>query len=166
MTTLDSKLARSMEPRAATPGKRLAALEQLAKAGIRTVVMIGPIIPGLNDSEIENILKSARNAGVQEAGYTMLRLPHEVKDIFKDWLAEAQPDRAAKVMSLVRSVRDGKESNAAFGERMVGSGPYAWQVGRRFQLACQRLGLNASRLKLRTDLFTRPAQVGEQLSLI
>jgi DNA repair photolyase len=166
ITTLDPKLARSMEPRASTPSKRLAALEQLAKAGIPTVVMMGPVIPGLNDMEIENILKAARNAGAREAGYTMLRLPHEVKDIFKDWLSEEHPDRAAKVMSLVRSVRHGRENNANFGERQVGSGPYAWQVGRRFQLACQRLGLNLNRLKLSTDHFRRPVLAGEQLTLI
>jgi DNA repair photolyase len=166
ITTLDAKLARSMEPRAATAAKRLATIEALAKAGIPTVVMMGPVIPGLNDSEIENILKSARNAGATEAGYTMLRLPFEVKEIFKDWLLREQPDRAGKVMSLVRDVRGGKESASNFGERMVGSGPYAWQVGRRFQLACQRLGLNRSRLKLRTDLFVKPVRPGEQLTLL
>jgi DNA repair photolyase len=130
------------------------------------VVVIGPIIPGLNDSEIENILKSARNAGAKEAGYTMLRLPFEVKDIFKDWLEREYPDKAAKVMSLVRSVRGGKDNDSTFGMRQVGSGPYAWQIGRRFQLASQRLGLNVDRLKLRTDLFKRPVQVGEQLALL
>lgn len=166
VTTLDAKLARSMEPRASTPAKRLAAIETLAKAGIRTVVMIGPVIPGMNDSEIEAILKAARNAGAAEAGYTMLRLPYEVKDIFKDWLMEDHPDKAGKIMSLVRSVRGGKENEPQFGQRMVGSGPYAWQVGRRFQLACQRLGLNAARLKLRTDLFVKPARVGTQLALL
>jgi DNA repair photolyase len=166
ITTLDAKLARSMEPRASTPSKRLAALEQLAKAGIPTVVMIGPVIPGLNDHEIENILKAARNAGVREAGYTMLRLPYEVKDIFKNWLNDAHPDKASKVMSLIRSVRHGKENSANFGERQVGSGPYAWQVGRRFQLACQRLGLNFSRLKLSTEHFRKPLAAGEQLTLI
>jgi DNA repair photolyase len=166
VTTLDPKLARSMEPRASTPAKRLAAIETLAKAGIRTVVMIGPVIPGLNDSEIEAILKEARNAGASEAGYTMLRLPYEVKDIFKDWLVADHPDKAGKVMSLVRSVRGGKENEPQFGQRMVGSGPYAWQVGRRFQLACQRLGLNTARLKLRTDLFVKPARAGEQLALL
>ncbi len=166
LTSLDGKLARSMEPRAAAPHRRLAAMEQLSKAGIRTVVMIGPIIPGLNDSEIENILKAARNAGAKEAGYTMLRLPFEVKDIFKDWLEREYPDKAAKVMSLVRSVRGGKENDTTFGMRQVGSGPYAWQIGRRFQLAAQRLGLNVDRLKLRTDLFKRPVQVGEQLALL
>jgi DNA repair photolyase len=165
VTTLDPKLARSMEPRASTPTKRLATIEALSKAGIPTVVMMGPIIPGLNDSEIETILKAARNAGAKEAGYTMLRLPHEVKEIFKDWLEDKHPDKAAKVMSLVRSVRGGKENSPQFGERMTGTGPYAWQVGRRFQLACQRLGLNVSRVKLRTDVFTRPARTGEQLTL-
>jgi len=166
VTTLDANLARRMEPRASTPMKRLAALEILSKAGIPTVVMMGPIIPGLNDSEIENILKAARNAGVREAGYTMLRLPLEVKDIFKDWLEKEYPDRAAKVMSLVKSVRGGKENDPNFGTRMAGQGPYAWTIGRRFQLAAQRLGLNTARTKLRTDLFERPVQKGQQMCLI
>ena len=165
VTTLDNKLARAMEPRASTPMKRLSALEILSKAGVPTVVMMGPIIPGLNDSEIENILKAARNAGVKEAGYTMLRLPHEVKDIFKDWLEKEYPNRAAKVMSLVKSVRGGAENDPNFGTRMSGQGPYAWTIGRRFQLAAQRLGLNASRVKLRTDLFAKPPQKGEQMAL-
>jgi DNA repair photolyase len=165
ITTLDGKLARAMEPRASTPAKRLAAIEALAKAGIPTVVMLGPIIPGLNDHEIENILKAARMAGATEAGYTMLRLPHEVKGIFKDWLEKQYPDRYGKVMSQVKEVRGGRESSAQFGERMTGSGPVAWTIGRRFQLASQRLGLNASRVKLRTDLFAKPPMVGEQMAL-
>jgi DNA repair photolyase len=165
LTTLDAKLARSMEPRASTPTKRLSALEILSKAGIPTVVMMGPIIPGLNDAEIENILKAARNVGVKEAGYTMLRLPHEVKDIFKDWLEKEYPDRAAKVMSLVKSVRGGAENDPNFGTRMAGTGPYAWTIGRRFQLTAQRLGLNANRVKLRSDLFQKPVQKGEQMAL-
>jgi DNA repair photolyase len=165
ITTLDGQLARGMEPRASTPMKRLAALEILAKAGIPTVVMMGPVIPGLNDSEIEQILRAARNSGAREAGYTMLRLPHGLKDIFKDWLAKEHPDRAAKVMSLVRDVRGGKESDPNFGTRMVGSGAYAWQIGRRFQLASQKLGLNVTRLKLRTDLFQPPPKSGEQMKL-
>jgi DNA repair photolyase len=166
VTTLDAKLSRSMEPRASTPSKRLSALEILAKAGIPTVVMMGPIIPGLNDAEIENILKAARNAGVREAGYTMLRLPLEVKDLFRDWLEKEMPDRANKVMALVKSVRGGRENDPNFGTRMSGQGPYAWTIGRRFQLAAQRLGLNEDRLKLRTDLFKRPPRSGEQMSLI
>ncbi|HEY4996126.1 MAG TPA: PA0069 family radical SAM protein [Aestuariivirga sp.] len=165
LTTLDAKLARSMEPRASTPTKRLSALEILSKAGIPTVVMMGPIIPGLNDAEIENLLKAARNVGVKEAGYTMLRLPHEVKDIFKDWLEKEYPDRAAKVMSLVKSVRGGAENDPNFGTRMSGQGPYAWTIGRRFQLTAQRLGLNVNRTKLRTDLFQKPVQKGEQMAL-
>jgi DNA repair photolyase len=127
--------------------------------------MMGPIIPGLNDHEIENILKEARNAGAAEAGYTMLRLPFEVKDIFKDWLSREQPDRASKVMNHIKSVRSGKESDPNFGTRHTGTGPAAWMIGRRFQLSAQRLGLNASRLKLRTDLFRRPPQMGEQMAL-
>jgi len=166
ITTLDPKLARAMEPRASTPAKRLVAIEALSAAGIPTVVMMGPIIPGLNDHEIEAILKAAYAAGAREAGYTMLRLPHEVKDIFKDWLTKAYPDRAAKVMSLVKSVRGGDENDPNFGTRMTGSGPYAWTIGRRFQLAAQRLGLNAKRAKLTTELFKRPPVVGEQLALL
>jgi DNA repair photolyase len=166
VTTLDAKLARAMEPRAATPAKRLATLELLAAAGIPTVVMMGPIIPAINDMEIEAILKAAYGAGVREAGYTMLRLPHEVKDIFKDWLAREMPDRAAKVMGLVRSVRGGKENDPQFGQRMVGSGPYAWTIGRRFQLTCQKLGINRARSKLDSGLFKRPPLPGEQLSLL
>jgi DNA repair photolyase len=166
VTTLDGKLARSMEPRASTPNKRLRAIEELSKAGIPTVVMMGPIIPGLNDHEIENILKAAYSAGAREAGYTMLRLPFEVKGIFKDWLEKEFPDRYAKVMSNIKDVRGGRETSSQFGERMTGSGPVAWTIGRRFQLTCQRLGLNINRVKLRQDLFARPPQVGEQLSLI
>ncbi len=166
ITTLDGKLARAMEPRASIPSKRLAAIEALSVAGIPTVVMIGPVIPGLNDHEIENILKAARGAGAREAGYTMLRLPHEVKGIFKDWLEKAYPDRYARVMAQVKDVRGGKETSSQFGERMTGSGPVSWMIGRRFQLACQKLGLNANRLKLRNDLFERPVQVGGQLELI
>jgi DNA repair photolyase len=166
ITTLDGKLARAMEPRASTPAKRLAAVEALSAAGIPTVVMMGPVIPGLNDHEIENILKAARGAGAREAGYTMLRLPYEVKGIFKDWLEKAYPDRYARVMAQVKDVRGGKETSAKFGDRMTGSGPVAWMIGRRFQLACQKLGLNANRLTLKTDLFERPVQLGDQLELL
>ena len=166
VTTLDHTLSRAMEPRAATPMKRLEAIEKLSAAGIPTVVMVAPIIPAVNDSEIEAILKTAHAAGAREAGYVMLRLPLEVRDVFKDWLEAALPERAAKVMSLIRSVREGKENDATFGRRQTGTGPYAWTVGRRFELACQRLGFNASRLKLSTDHFKRPPQPGEQLTLL
>jgi DNA repair photolyase len=166
VTTLDPKLARKMEPRASTPAKRLEALRQLSEAGVPTVVMIGPVIPGLNDSEIEIILKAAAAAGVREAGYTMLRLPHEVKEVFKDWLAREVPESAAKVMSLVKSMRGGKENDPSFGRRMTGAGPYAWAIGRRFELASARLGINLKRTGLDSSQFKRPPQVGEQLTLI
>jgi DNA repair photolyase len=165
LTTLDGKLARAMEPRASTPAKRLEALRILSAASVPTVVMMGPVIPAVNDMEIEAILKSAAMAGVKEAGYTMLRLPLEVKDIFKEWLMTEMPDRASKVMSLVKSVRGGKENDATFGRRMSGTGPYAWTIGRRFQMTAERLGINVNRFKLATDLFQRPPQVGEQMLL-
>jgi DNA repair photolyase len=165
LTTLDGKLARAMEPRASTPAKRLEALRVLSAAGVPTVVMMGPVIPAVNDMEIEAILKSAAMVGVKEAGYTMLRLPLEVKDIFKEWLMTEMPDRASKVMSLVKSVRDGKENDATFGRRMSGTGPYAWTIGRRFQMTAERLGINVNRFKLATDLFQRPPKVGEQMVL-
>lgn len=166
ITSLDPKLARAMEPRASTPTKRLAALEQLAAAGIPTVVMVAPVIPAVNDSEIEAILAAAKTAGASEAGYVMLRLPHEVKDVFKDWLHATMPERAAKVMSLVRSSSGGKDYDHAFGVRQTGTGPYAWTIGRRFELSCQRLGLNRRKLKLDTTQFRRPPQPGEQLRLL
>ncbi|MFZ5676843.1 MAG: PA0069 family radical SAM protein [Pseudomonadota bacterium] len=165
VTTLDPKLARAMEPRAATPPKRLGALEALSKAGVPTVVMSAPMIPGLNDSEIENILKAGYAAGAREAGYVVLRLPLEVRDIFRAWLEEALPDRAAKIMSLVRQIRQGKENDSTFGRRFTGTGPYAWTIGRRFEMAAQRLGYNKNRRQLSTDAFRRPPQPGEQLKL-
>jgi DNA repair photolyase len=166
VTTLDPRLARSMEPRASTPQKRLDAIARLAEAGIPVTVMAAPIIPAVNDSEIEAILKAAHTAGAREAGYVMLRLPHEVKEVFRSWLASAMPDRAAHVMSLVRTASGGKDYDASFGRRQTGTGPYAWMVGRRFELACQRLGLNRARLKLSTEHFRRPPQPGEQLTLL
>jgi len=165
VTTLDPKLARAMEPRAATPTRRLGAIEALSKAGIPTVVMSAPIIPGLNDSEIENILKAGHAAGSREAGYVVLRLPLEVKDIFREWLTTNLPDRAARVMSLIRQMRQGKENDSTFGRRFTGTGPYAWSIGRRFEMAAQRLGYNRSRLQLSTEAFRRPPRPGEQLKL-
>lgn len=166
VTTLDRKLARTMEPRAATPAKRLEALKQLSDAGIPTSVMVAPIVPGLNDPEIERILDSAQAAGAREAGYVVLRLPLEVAPIFKDWLLRHYPDRYRHVMSLIRSMRDGKDYDAEWGKRMRGAGPYAWQIGRRFEIACKKLGLNVDKKSLRTDLFVQARLGGEQLLLI
>ena len=156
VTTLDRKLARAMEPRAATPDRRLDTLRLLSAAGIPTVVMVAPVIPALNESEIERILEAAAAAGVREAGYVLLRLPLEVRDIFKEFLEREYPDRAKHVMSVIRSMRGGKDYDSEWGKRMRGDGPYAWQIGRRFEMAARRLGLNREKLKLRTDLFTAP----------
>ena len=165
VTTLDRRLARGLEPRASTPERRLDAIRQLSEAGIPTSVMVAPIIPAVTDSEIEAILTRAYAAGAREAGYVMLRLPLEVQDIFGEWLLETVPDKYRHVMTLLRSVRDGKVYDAAWGKRMTGNGPYAWMTGRRFEMAAQRLGFNQARLKLRTDLFKPPPRPGAQLSL-
>jgi DNA repair photolyase len=166
VTTLDRMLARTMEPRASTPLKRLEAIRELSEAGIPASVMVAPIVPGLTDPEIERILDAARAAGAQDAGYVLLRLPLEVSPIFKDWLLRHFPDRYRHVMSLVRSMRDGKDYDAEWGKRMKGTGPYAWQIGRRFEIAARRLGLNAEKTKLRTDLFVRDGKKSEQLLLL
>lgn len=165
VTTLDRKVARAMEPRAATPRRRLEAMRALNEAGIPVSVMIGPVIPGLNDSEIERILESAHAAGAREAGYIILRLPLEVSPIFKEWLLRHYPDRYRHVMSLIRSMRDGKDYDSEWGRRMKGTGPYAWQIGRRFEIAAKRLGLNTERRRLRTDIF-RAKTKEEQLVLL
>ncbi|MDB5596627.1 MAG: radical protein [Hyphomicrobiales bacterium] len=165
ITTLDRKLARTMEPRASSPEKRLEAIRQLSDAGIPTSVMVAPIIPAVTDTEIETILTRAQAMGAQEAGYVMLRLPLEVEDLFSEWLLAHFPDKYRHVLSLVRSMRDGKAYDSAWGKRMTGTGPYAWMTGRRFEIACDKLGLNKERRKLRVDLFKRPLRAGEQLSL-
>lgn len=165
VTSLDPKLARAMEPRASTPPKRLEALRQLSAAGIPTVVMTAPIIPALNDSEIERILDAAAHAGVREANYTVLRLPLEVRDLFREWLMAHYPDRYRHVFSLIRDMRGGKDYDSQWGSRMKGTGPIAWMIGRRFEIACERLGLNRKRVKLSTAHFVQPAKSGEQLDL-
>ena len=166
VTTLDRMLARTMEPRASTPTKRLEAIRQLSDAGIPASVMVAPIVPGLTDQEIERILDAARAAGARDAGYVLLRLPLEVSPIFKDWLLRHYPDRYRHVMSLVRSMRDGKDYDSEWGKRMRGTGPYAWQIGRRFEIAARRLGFNAKRTSLRTDLFVQAKKKNEQLMLL
>lgn len=166
VTTLDRKLARTMEPRASTPTKRLEAIKALNDAGVPTAVMVAPIIPALNDHEIERILDAGHAAGAREASYVLLRLPLEVSPLFRDWLLRNYPDRYRHVMSLVRSMRGGKDYDADFGKRMKGSGPYAWQIGRRFDMTVKRLGMGRRGLPLRDDLFVRPDGGGIQLSLL
>jgi DNA repair photolyase len=166
VTTLDPKLARGMEPRAASPARRLETIKRLSEAGIPVTVLVAPVIPAVNDAEIERILDAAYANGAREAGYVLLRLPLEVKDLVQDWLLQHHPDKLRHVMSLVRQTRGGRDYDPSWGQRQVGSGPYAWMIGRRFELAAERLGFNRTRTKLRTDLF-RPARGGpEQLSLL
>jgi DNA repair photolyase len=166
VTTLDRKLARAMEPRAATPERRLDAIRTLNAAGVPCGVMTAPMIPGLNDAELESILEAARDAGAKEAGYTALRLPLEIKDLFKEWLAERYPDRAERVMSLVRQMRGGKEYDSTFFQRGTGKGPVALLLNQRFRLAAKRLGLNQRRLMLDTTQFRPPPKAGDQLALL
>lgn len=166
VTSLDPKVARSMEPRAASPAKRLKTVEMLAGAGIPVSAMVAPIVPGLNDQEIEAILKSVAAAGATHAGYVLLRLPLEVRDIFREWLMSAFPDRAAHVLSLIRSTRQGRDYDATWGRRQTGTGPYAWTIGRRFEMAARRAGLNRERRTLSVEHFRRPPQPGEQLPLL
>ena len=155
-----------MEPRAATPPKRLDTVRRLSEAGIPVTVMVAPIIPGLTDHEIEPILEAARDAGARDAGYVLLRLPLEIKDLFREWLREEFPDRAERVISLLQSMHGGRDYVAEFGIRQRGTGPYASQIAMRFKLAKKRLGLGEERLALRNDLFRKPNNRGEQLELL
>lgn len=166
VTTLDPALSRTMEPRAASPAKRLETIRRLTDSGIPVTVLVAPIIPAVNDTEIERILDAAYANGAREAGYVLLRLPLEVKDLVRDWLMTHYPDKLRHVMSLVQSTRGGKDYDAAWGQRQVGSGPYAWMIGRRFELAAARAGFNKTRLKLDTGLFHKPADGTEQLALL
>src|SRR5881392_297682 len=165
VTTLDPKLARVMEPRAATPARRLDALRQLAEAGIPTSVMVAPVIPAINDAEIERILDAAAALGVQGAGYVLLRLPLEVRDLFREWLMANFPDRYRHVFKLIRDMRGGKDYDSTWGLRQTGSGPYAWMIGRRFEIACEKLGLNEHEAHLSTEHFRPPRQSAVQLDL-
>lgn len=169
ITTLDPDLARKLEPRAASSQKRFETIAALAAAGVPTGVMVAPVIPALTDHEIEKILARAQAYGATEAGYILLRLPLELRDLFRDWLQAHAPERAARVMAMTRETRDGKDYDARWGVRMTGEGPYAWMIGRRFEAAATRLGLG-ERTKLRADLFVPPVRAArgasrDQLSL-
>jgi len=166
LTTLDRKLARVMEPRAAAPHRRLETIRALSAAGVPVTVMTAPLIPALNDNEIERLLQTAAEAGAREAGYVVLRLPHEIKDLFREWLEVHFPDRAAHVMSLVRSMRGGRDYDSSWGLRQRGAGPYAQLIADRFRKACARAGLNKARRELDVGQFRRPPRAGEQLTLI
>ncbi len=165
VTTLDRELARAMEPRAATPDKRLAAVRSLADAGVPTVVMFAPVIPGLNDHELEAVLKRAGEAGAVSAAYVALRLPLEIKDLFYQWLAANRPDRAARVISLIRQMRGGREYDSQWGKRMKGEGPIAELIAQRFKIARRRFGLDRTLAPLTASQFRVPPAAGDQLEL-
>jgi DNA repair photolyase len=165
ITTLDAGLARTLEPRAAAPHRRLDALRRLSAAGVPTSVMVAPIIPGLNDHELEAVLEAAADAGASYAGYVLLRLPHELRELFTAWLAAHAPLRSARVLALIRECRGGRLNDPNFGSRMRGEGPYAELIGRRFVLAKRRFGFDRPRAPLRTDLFQPPVAERGQLRL-
>ena len=164
VTTLDGEIARTLEPRASAPHRRLAAIRALAEAGITAGVMVAPIIPGLTDHEIEPILDAAAAAGAVSAGYVLLRLPHEVKDLMAAWLETHRPLRAAHILSLVRQCRDGRLNDPGFGSRMRGAGPFAELIRQRFHKASRRHGFDRRQMPQRTDLF-RPPRTDGQLDL-
>jgi len=145
ITSLTNDIKRTLEPRAASPQARLRVVEQLARAGIPVGVLIAPVIPAITDHEMEDILAAAKQAGAGSAGYVLLRLPHEVKILFREWLGEHYPDRAKHVMSLINQTRGGKDYDAEFGRRMVGTGPYAELLRTRFELARRKCGFDAAR---------------------
>jgi DNA repair photolyase len=159
VTTLDKELARVMEPRASAPHRRLAAVKALSDAGIPTGVMTAPMIPGLNDHEMEAILEAAKEAGATRAGFTVLRLPLEIKDLFQEWLREHRPDRAERVLSLIRQMRGGALYQSQFGLRMRGEGPIADILNARFAVAVKRLELNLVRYRLDASHFRVPESV-------
>lgn len=164
LTTLSNDLKRQMEPRTAAPATRLKVIEQLAGAGIPTGIILGPVIPFINDQEIEAILEAAAAAGATRASWIMLRLPLELDELFQDWLRRHFPQRAEHVMNRIRDLRGGKSYDSSYGRRMTGTGPYADLIRQRFTKKAKRLGLNLHEAEpLNCDLFRRPA--GEQMGL-
>src|ERR1700680_2196892 len=167
ITSLTNDIKRTLEPRAASPQARLRVVRQLAQAGIPVGVLIAPVIPAITDHEMEDILAAAKGAGASSASYVLIRLPHEVKILFREWLDEHYPDRAKHVMSLINQTRGGKDYDAEFGQRMIGTGPYAELLRTRFELARRKCGFDSARERqeLTPDLFRPPAPDQPQLSL-
>ncbi len=164
VTTLDHQLARRLEPRASAPSRRIEAIRRVSEAGVPVGVMFAPVIPFLNDADLESVLEAASQAGATEAGYILLRLPYEVKQLFRDWLDEHYPLKAAHVMSRVRAMRDGRDNDPDFGSRMVGKGEFAQFLRNRFNVACRRFGLNVDKHVLDTSQFRRRGS-SEQMDL-
>lgn len=153
ITTLDTQLKRILEPRASAPSARLRVIKELSTVKVPVTVMSAPMIPMINDMELEHILESASLSGAKNAGYTFIRLPYEVKNLFKEWLSQHFPDRAAHVMSIIRQMRGGKEYDSSFGQRMRGTGKFSDLLVARFKRACKKFQLNQSSSSLTTDLF-------------
>jgi len=166
VTTLDAHVSRVMEPRVPMPAARLRTIRALTDAGIPVRVMVSPVIPALTDHELETILQAAADAGAVAASSIVLRLPREVAPLFQDWLQQHFPDRAARIMGRVRELHGGKDYDPAFGTRMTGQGEWAAMMRQRVKLACRKLGLDRDLPALRSDLFKRPPQAGDQLSLL
>ena len=167
ITSLTNEIKRTLEPRTASPQARLRVIQQLAQSGIPVGVLVAPVIPAITDHEMEDILAAAKEAGASSAGYVLLRLPHEVKVLFRDWLSEHYPDRAKHVMSLINQTRGGKDYDAEFGRRMTGTGPYAELLRTRFELARRKCGFDDAhgRHDLTTEFFRPPAADQSQLTL-
>lgn len=165
VTTLDPALSRKMEPRVPLPSRRIETIRRLSEAGVPVRICASPMIPGLTDHEIEALLEAGAGAGAQAATYIMLRLPLEVADLFRDWIENALPDRAGRVMRAVRDSQGGRDYDPSFGQRMRGQGALAELLNHRYHLACKRLGLSQNLPDLRSDLFAVPAKPGDQLSL-
>jgi DNA repair photolyase len=165
LTTLDPHLSRAMEPRAASPGRRLMTVHALACAGVPVGVNLAPIVPALNDHEIERLLEAGAAAGATRAGYIVLRLPLEVSPLFREWLARAYPDRAQRVLAQVRELHGGRDYDPEFGKRMKGEGVIAGLIATRFSAGCGRNGLSTGQRNLRCDLFRLPPRPGDQLAL-
>ncbi|MEL6476473.1 MAG: PA0069 family radical SAM protein [Pseudomonadota bacterium] len=165
LTTLDNRLSRQLEPRAAAPGRRIATIRALADHCVPVGVNLAPVIPGLTDHEIERLLGAANSAGASHAGCILLRLPLEVAPLFKAWLEKYHPDRAKRIMRKVRETHGGADYNPNWGRRLRGEGPHAQMIARRFDLCAQRLGFDLGRPRLRCDLFERPPRSGDQMQL-
>jgi DNA repair photolyase len=166
VTTMQTRLSRLMEPRVPLPQRRLATIRALTGVGVPVRVMTSPIVPGLNDHEIEALLAAGKEAGADAASWIMLRLPLEVSELFQEWLAENFPERASRIMGLVREMHGGKEYYARWGRRMRGEGHYADMIAARFRRAARQLGLDVEQPGLRCDLFRRPPRPGDQLQLL
>jgi len=165
VTTLDAQIARAMEPRVPSPKRRLATIERLARAGIPVRIMASPLVPALTDPELEAILEAGKRAGARSASWIMLRLPREVSPLWREWLDQAFPNRAARIMARLREMHGGQDYDAVWHKRMRGEGPYAEMIAARFEIAVKRLRLKTTLAPMRCDLFRPPVPPGGQMTL-